>query len=117
MHNIWLIDTRSVQVRQTLIFKYEYLIDPFLTESGALLQSSAEFSEALQGLSSNIKGETESAIEMLIVIFKTVANDVVSMTDNQWVTMTKAPEIKEATEDSDPPHNLVPQEYIDNNQL
>ncbi len=56
-------------------------MDPILTELDALLQSSAKLCEALKGLSSDINGETKIAINMLIDIFKKVANESASTTD------------------------------------
>ncbi len=55
-HEIWTIDTRSIQVRQTEFFKHKYLVDPILMESDALLHSSSKLCAALKGSSGNING-------------------------------------------------------------
>ncbi len=96
-HEILTIDTRSVRVGQTVFFKHKYLTDPVLMESNALLQSLAELWEGVKGLSSDIKAETKSAIEMLINIFKSVANNSVSGNDNKQAVMAKAAKTKTDT--------------------
>ena len=116
-HKIWTIDTRSVHVRQTVFLKHKYVTDPVFTDSDALLQSSAELCEASKGSSSDIKGETKTAIEILIGIFKKVANEAASMTDNQRAAMAKAAKAKDDTKASNQTSNVVPPDDIGDDNL
>ncbi len=116
-HENWTIDTKSVRVGQTVFFKHKYLTDPVLTESDALLQASAELCEALKGSSSDIKGETKTAIDMLIDIFKKAATEATSATDDQQSAMAKAANDKKGTEASDPTSDLIPPEDIGDDDL
>ena len=68
-HEVWIGDTRSVRFGQTMFFKHKYLTQPAVTESDALLRGADDIVQALKG-SEPVKGETRTAIDHLIDMFK-----------------------------------------------
>ena len=49
-HIVWIKETRSVRVSQTVFFKHKYLTMPSLTPADALMRASENLVKALNGL-------------------------------------------------------------------
>ena len=68
-HKIWIIDTKQVRVGQTVFFKHKYLTQPIITPTDAILRATQDLCDVLKG-KQIVKGETRSAIDMLVDILK-----------------------------------------------
>jgi hypothetical protein len=68
-YNIWVKDTRSVRVGNTIFFKHKYLTMPTLTNADALLNAANDMQTALWGGIAQTN-DTKVAIEKLMEIFK-----------------------------------------------
>ena len=76
--------TKSVRVGQTVFFKHKYLTQPTVTASDAILRASDDLCQALRKVVPE-KGETRSAIDHLMKIFKDEAKKAETPTDVQRV--------------------------------
>ena len=68
-HEVWINDTRSVRVGQTVFFKHQYLTQPTTTTSDAILKAAANLEQALKGVVP-VNGKLRDAIDHLMKIFK-----------------------------------------------
>ena len=55
--------------RQTVFFKHKYLTQPLVTPTDAILRATQDLCNVLKGKRA-LKGETRSAVDMLVDIFK-----------------------------------------------
>ena len=69
---IWVKDTKSVRIGNTIFFKHKYLTMPTLTTADALLKAAHDMATALLG-GINTTNETAEALEKLMDIYKTNA--------------------------------------------
>ena len=111
-HEVYVNDTRSVRVGQTVFFKHKYLTQPRVTESDALLRSADELRATLKKSVTPVKGDTCQAIDVLIDIFKGVAKNTKSPIDNQSSEMGKAAKQRKTTEVNDPEGERIRSEDI-----
>ena len=88
-HEVWIKDTRSPRIGQTVFFKHKYITQPPITTSDALLRASEDICEALRKTAPNNKN-TRTAIDLLIDIFKGQAKSEETPTDNHRARMNKA---------------------------
>jgi hypothetical protein len=79
---MWISDTRSTRIGQTVFFKHKYITQPTVTAADALVQAPEEMCQVLKGLSP-IKGETRTAVELLVDIFKKVGSEEETDVDAQ----------------------------------
>ena len=68
-HNIWVEDTKSTRIGQTVFFRHKYLTAPQVTPSDALIRASDQMCEALTKADPHSQ-ETRRAIDLLVKIFK-----------------------------------------------
>ena len=47
-HKVWINETKSIRVGETVFFKHKYLTQPSLTQSDALIKAAEDLSQALQ---------------------------------------------------------------------
>ena len=83
-HKVWIQETKSTQVVQTVFFKRKYLTQPTITAPDALVREGDNICNTL----ANIAPETEKtrrAIDFLMDIFKSQARKNESGTDTQRV--------------------------------
>ena len=88
-HEIWISDTRSTRIGQTVFFKHKYLTQPAVTSADAIVLASEDLCQALKGLPP-VKGDTRTAVELLMDIFKGVGSEEETETDVQRKRMTEA---------------------------
>ena len=82
MCEVWIPDTKSVRVRQTIFFKHLYLTQPTIKDSDAILRASDNLCQALMKVMPE-KGTTRNAIDHLVDIFKEEAKKLETQTDVQ----------------------------------
>ena len=68
-HEVWVKDTKSKRVGQTVFFKHKYITQPTVTATDALLRSSEDICDALLKAPPR-NTNTRKAIDLLIEIFK-----------------------------------------------
>ncbi len=68
-HHIWVKETRSEQVGDTVFFKHKYLTMPTLTKSSALLKAATELTAAIKGKFPK-NDTTDKAAEIIMQVFK-----------------------------------------------
>ena len=83
-HEIWIADTRSVRVGETVFFKHKYLTQPAVTMSDAILRAGDDLCQALKGVISE-NGATRTAVDHLMDIFKKQARKGETVTNTQRV--------------------------------
>jgi hypothetical protein len=71
-HKIWIVDTRSVRVGQTIFFKHKYLTQPSVTPQDAIVGASDNLCGVLRGKPS-AKNEVRTDVDMLMEVFKNVS--------------------------------------------
>ena len=81
-HQVWVQDTKSTRVGQTVFFRHKYITQPTVTASDALLRASEDICDALLKASPK-NPKTRSAIDLLVDIFKGKSNDEETTTDRQ----------------------------------
>jgi hypothetical protein len=87
-HEIWINDTRSTRVDQTLFFKHKYLTQPSVTAADAIVLASEDLCQVLKDLPP-AEGEKRTAVELLMEIFKGVGDKEETETNAQrskWAT-------------------------------
>ena len=88
-HRIWVKDTRSERVGQTVFFKHKYITQPRITTADALLRASEDICDALLNTAPTSK-KTRSAVDALIDIFRGTSNEEQSATDQQRTKLKSA---------------------------
>jgi len=97
-HLVWVRDTRSVRVGQTVFFQHKYLTDPPVTETDAIVRATDDLCELLRG-KVPVKGELRTAVDLLMEIFSDKnREDPTSPTDEQRNMMSEAHANKITTE-------------------
>ena len=81
-HKVWIKDTKSTRIGQTVFFKHKYITQPTVTTSDALLRASEDICDALLKTAPNNKN-TRTATDLLVDIFKGQAKAEESPTDVQ----------------------------------
>ena len=97
-HEIWIEDTKSVRIGQTVFFKHKYLTQPAVTDSDALHQGADDIVQALKE-NEAMKGGTRTAIDYLINIFKGVDETKKSEVNDHRSRMSDAALMRTASED------------------
>ena len=108
-HRVWVKDTKSERVGQTVFFKHKYITQPTITTSDALLRASEDVCEALLKSQPSSK-KTRTAVDKLIEIFKGKAKSELSPKDlqrsklktalEQRVDADDLPDLVDASDDS-----------------
>ena len=70
-HEVWIVDTKSVRVGQTVFFKHKYITQPALTPTDTILRASDDLAQILKGVLP-VKGDTRTTVDLLMEIFKNV---------------------------------------------
>ena len=68
-HVVWVRDTRTTSVGQTVFFRHKYITQPVVTQADAILRATDDLISVLKG-KKVIKGATRSAIDSLVDILK-----------------------------------------------
>ena len=68
-HGIWIVDTGSVLVGQTVFLDHKYLTQPSVTPNNAVLCASGTLCQIPKGLPPT-NGDTRTSVDMLMDIFK-----------------------------------------------
>ena len=66
---MWVKDTMSVRIGQTVFFKIQYLTQPTITTSDTVLKVMADFEQALKGVVPE-NGNSRDAVNHLMGMFK-----------------------------------------------
>ena len=111
-HRVWVVDTRSVRVGQTVFFKHKYITQPPVTQSDAVLKATDDICKLLKG-SAPVKGEVRTAIDMLMDIFSEQnEKGIATPTDDHRERMARAHANKKQAEIPDDsegrPHVIEP---------
>ena len=88
-HEVWVNNTRSVRVGQTVFFKHQYLTQPTTTTSDAILKAADDLAQALKGIVP-VNGKSRDAIDHLMEIFKGEAKKEETEVDAQRVLQKEA---------------------------
>ena len=88
-HEVWIKDTKSSRIGQTVFFKHKYITQPMVTTSDALLRASEDICDALLKTAPNNK-KVRSAVDILVDIFKGQAKAEESPADTQRARKNKA---------------------------
>ena len=88
-HEVWIFDTKSKRVGQTLFFKHKYLTQPTITASDALLRAGDDICAALKNVAPTTN-DSRRAIDFIMYIFKNQANSEETGVDAQRMQMKAA---------------------------
>ena len=115
-HQVWIKETKASRVGQTVFFKNKYLTQPLLTPNNALIQATEDLCRILRN-EPPIKGETRTAVEMLMDILKGYEGDPTKIDDHQ-AKMEKASIHKEESNMEEAKTNAseLKNEQLDKNQ-
>ena len=88
-HQVWVNETKSTRIGQTVFFMHKYLTQPHMADKDALIQVGDQLTSILQ------KAEPESeaiktAVNALVKIFKARAESEQSTTDERRHQRSKA---------------------------
>ena len=88
-YEVWVRETKSARIGQTVFFKHKYLTQPRMTETDALIRDSDELCTALQNAAPE-SNAMETAVNALMQIFSGKAKDVSTATDARREIRAKA---------------------------
>ena len=83
-HQVWISETKSKLISQTVFFKHKYLTQPTITATDALLQASNDICNALKNIAPP-NDKSKQAIDFLVNIFKGQAATEQTNTNTQRV--------------------------------
>ena len=89
-HRVWIKDTKSTRVGQTVFFRHKYITKPAITPTDAILRETDDLCDMLRG-KQIVKSATRSAIDMLVDIFKGYKGEPTKI-DDQRADMRKLPQ-------------------------
>ena len=86
---MWVKDTKSTRVGQTVFFRNKYITQPVITPTDAILRATDDLCDVLRG-KQIVRSDTRSAIDMLVDIFKGYKGEPTEI-DKQRADMKKQP--------------------------
>ena len=98
-HMVWVIDTKSTRIGQTVFFRHKYITAPQFTASDALIKAGDDLCSALAKNGPN-SAETKTVIDMLMDIFKKKAEDARTAEDKRRRAREAAQTQRVGTEDT-----------------
>ena len=104
-HEVWIQDTKSTRIDQTVFFKHRYITQPPVTDTDALLRACNDICNALRSKPAHSM-PTRSAMDTLMEILGGQAKKVQSPVDAQRVRIKQALTQKKATEDTAEPQRV-----------
>ena len=104
-HEVWVKETKSTRIGQTVFFMHKYLMQPHMTDTDALIQAGDQLKSALQGAEPESEA-MKKAVNALVKIFNARATAEQSTTDNRRMQRSKALQQRVTTEDAQ--HQRVP---------
>ena len=66
---IWVKNTKSTRIGQTVFFRHKYITQPIVTQTDAILRATDDLINVVKG-KKVIKGATRSAVDLLVDILK-----------------------------------------------
>ena len=93
-HVVWVKNTRSTRIGQTVFFRHKYITQPVVTQTDAILRATDDLISVLKG-KKIIKGATRSAIDLLVDILKGYEGEPTKIED-QRAKMKKNSQIEGA---------------------
>jgi hypothetical protein len=82
-HSIYISDTRSIRICETVFFKHKYITMPSFTPADALIRAADNLTTAINGAIPK-NSATMDAVEQLLEIFKIQAKAATNAIDQQW---------------------------------
>ena len=108
-HQVWIEDTKSTRIGQTVFFKHRYMTQPQMTETDALLKVGCDLCKTLRKAPPESKA-MERAINALANIFKSKATSSKTVTDKRREQRANARQQKVASEEEEAEAQRVPKE-------
>ena len=89
-HVIWVKNTKSTRIGQTVFFRHKYITQPIVTQTDAILRATDDLINVLKG-KKVIKGATRSVIYLLVDILKDYEGEPTKIEDQRAKMKKKQP--------------------------